>query len=191
MAAHVEGSETFDHAALLDVERRAGFRAYLADPDYKSIAPLRFGSVTNLTILEGPHVLLPPPLEAGTPISLLFQTKCETAEPGARVLLVGPVKGETAPLSRGNRLRAFRHGRRYANRKRHRGFRSNRAALTGNLAPAGDKAGCLALVVGRIVLLEDTGFRARKKVFRQAVELHAHRRWSAFTKGDTFLIGKG
>ncbi len=97
MAADVEGSDTFDHATLLDVDSRAGFRAYLADKDYKAIAPLRLGSVAHLTILEGPHALLPPRLADGTAISLLFQTDCEAEEPGARVSLVGPVKGDAAP----------------------------------------------------------------------------------------------
>ncbi len=81
---------------LLDVESRAGFRAYFADPDYRAIAPLRLAAVSHLTIVEGPHVLLPPPLTGGTPISVLFQSECQAGEPGARVTLVGPVKGRTA-----------------------------------------------------------------------------------------------
>jgi uncharacterized protein (DUF1330 family) len=91
-----DAADTFTDIVLIEVESRAGFQAYLADPAYRIIAPIRFEAVDHLAILEGARTVLPPAFEPGTPINILFQRECEAGTPGARVALVGAVKGEMA-----------------------------------------------------------------------------------------------
>lgn len=85
--------ETFTDIALIQVESRTGFQAYLADPAYRMIAPMRLDAVEHLAVLEGPLSVAPSAFATGTAINIIFQRECETQMPGARVALVGAVKG--------------------------------------------------------------------------------------------------
>ena len=100
-AAVEHGDATiFADIALIEAKSRAGFRAYLSDPTYRALAPARLAAVDTLVVLEGRHEVLPPKLSEGTTLNILFQRECASETPGARVSLVGQVKGPVDPLYR-------------------------------------------------------------------------------------------
>lgn len=88
----------FTDIALIEAGSRESFKAYLSDPNYQALAPTRLEAVDTLVVLEGPRAILPPKPAKGTALNILFQRECEAKTPGARVSLVGRVKGSAHPL---------------------------------------------------------------------------------------------